>query len=68
MSKYFIPLLQIGADEVSRIPPYVVSVAWSAVFQIYALFAGLFVVAVAALVLMVRRMKIIEAVKLGGTA
>jgi putative ABC transport system permease protein len=68
VSKFFIPFLQVGADEASRIPPYVVDVAWSAIFQIYALFAGLFVIALVALVMMLRRMKIFEAVKLGETA
>lgn len=68
LSSFFIPYLQIGADEVSRIPPYVVDVAWSAIFRVYALFAVLFVVALAALIVMLRRMKIFEAVKLGETA
>ena len=68
VSKFFIPFLQVGADEVSRIPPYVVDVAWSAIFRIYALFAGLFVIALVALIVMLRRMKIFEAVKLGESA
>lgn len=68
VSSFFIPFLQIGADEVSRIPPYVVDIAWSAIFRVYALFALLFVVAFVALIAMLRRMKIFEAVKLGETA
>jgi putative ABC transport system permease protein len=68
VSSFFIPFLQIGVDEVSRIPPYSVDIAWSAIFRIYALFAGLFVVALVALVVMLRRMRIFEAVKLGETA
>ncbi|MBN1247859.1 MAG: FtsX-like permease family protein [Anaerolineae bacterium] len=68
VSAFFIPFLQIGADEVSRIPPYVVDIAWSAIFRIYALFGLLFVVAFAALIVMLRRMRIFEAVKLGETA
>jgi putative ABC transport system permease protein len=67
VSRFFIPFLQIGVDEVSRIPPYVVDVAWSAIFRIYALFAVLFVVALTALIVMLRRMRIFEAVKLGET-
>lgn len=68
VSSFFIPFLQVGADEVSRIPPYVVDIAWSAIFRIYALFGVLFVVALAALIVMLRRMRIFEAVKLGETA
>ncbi len=68
LSLLFIPYLQIGADEVSQIPPYVVEIAWSAILRIYALFAVLFVVALVTLIVMLRRMKIFEAVKLGETA
>ncbi|HOT92929.1 MAG TPA: ABC transporter permease [Anaerolineae bacterium] len=68
VSKFFIPFLQVGADEASRIPPYAVDIAWSAIFPIYALFGILFVVALIALVIMLRRMKIFQAIKLGETA
>jgi putative ABC transport system permease protein len=67
VSKFFIPFLQIGADEASRIPPYQVDIAWSAVFRIYLLFGLLFIVALVALIAMLRRMRIFEAVKLGQT-
>jgi putative ABC transport system permease protein len=68
VSAFFIPFLQIGVDEVSRIPPYSVDIAWSAIFRIYMLFGLLFIVALVALVVMLRRMRIFEAVKLGETA
>lgn len=68
VSSFFIPFLQIGVDEASRIPPYSVEIAWSAIFNIYALFGALFVVALFALIGMLRRMRIFEAVKLGETA
>lgn len=68
VSAFFIPFLQIGADEAARIPPYNVDIAWSAIFQIYTLFGALFVVALIALVVMLRRMKIFQAIKLGETA
>ena len=67
VSKFFIPFLQIGADEASRIPPYQVDIAWSAVFRIYALFGLLFIFALITLIVMLRRMRIFEAVKLGQT-
>jgi putative ABC transport system permease protein len=68
VSAFFIPFLQVGVEEVARIPPYVVDIAWSAVFRVYALFGVLFVAALATLVAMLRRMKIFQAIKLGETA
>ncbi len=68
VSNFFIPFLQIGVDESARIPPYIVDIAWPAIFRIYVLFGALFFVALAALIVMLRRMKIFEAVKLGETA
>jgi putative ABC transport system permease protein len=67
VSRFFIPYLQVGIDEVSQIPPYTVDVAWSAILRIYVLFGVLFVVALVALTVMLRRMRIFEAVKLGET-
>ena len=68
VSKFFIPFLQVSVDEASRIPPYSVDIAWSAIFRVYALFGLLFVAALVALVAMLRRMKIFQAIKLGETA
>jgi len=68
VSKFFIPFLQISVDEASRIPPYSVEIAWPAIFRVYALFGLLFVVALVALVIMLRRMKVFQAIKLGETA
>ncbi len=52
VSEFFIPFLQIGVDEASRIRSYVVDVAWTEIFRIYGLFVMLFVVALAALIVM----------------
>ena len=67
VSNLFIPYLQVGADEAARIPPYLVEIAWPAVFQIYALFGLLFLVTLIILVILLRRMRIFEAIKLGET-
>lgn len=67
VSNFFIPYLQIGADAASRIPPYLVEIAWPAIFQIYALFGLLFLVTLIILVILLRRMRIFEAIKLGET-
>jgi putative ABC transport system permease protein len=68
VSSFFIPYLQVGAEEMARIPPYDVNIAWSAVFRVYGLFGLLFVVALIVLVVMLQRMKIFQAIKLGESA
>ena len=66
-SELFIPYLQVGADVVSRTPPYLVEMAWPAIIRIYALFGLLFLVALSILVVLLMRMKIFQAIKLGET-
>ena len=65
VSKFFIPQLQLGNDLAARIPPFVVQIDWPSVFQIYILFGLLFVVAMVILILLLMRMKIFQAIKLG---
>lgn len=67
ISHLFIPYLQVGAAAADLTPPYLVEIAWPAVFRIYALFALLFLVAVAALTFLLRRMRLFQAIKLGET-
>jgi len=50
------------------VPPYLVEIAWPAVFQIYGLFVLLFLAAVAVLTWLLRRMRLFQAIKLGETA
>jgi putative ABC transport system permease protein len=66
-SHLYIPYLQIGLDAASRVPPFQVEIAWPAVFQIYSLFGALFMVTLVVLVVLLRRMKIFQAIKLGET-
>jgi putative ABC transport system permease protein len=66
-SYLYIPYLQIGLDAASRVPPFQVEIAWPAVFQIYGLFGALFLVTLVVLVVLLRRMKIFQAIKLGET-
>jgi putative ABC transport system permease protein len=68
MSQLFIPFLQIGTEASDLVPPYLVEIAWTAVNQIALLFGLLFLVAMLALGILLRRMKIFQAVKLGETA
>ena len=50
-----------------RTPPYEVQIAWPAIYRIWALFGGLFVIALAALAALLLRMRVFQAVKLGET-
>lgn len=67
MSQRFIPFLQTGRREADFVPPYLVEIAWPAISQIYVLFGLLFLGAFVVLSLLLRRMKVFEAVKLGET-
>lgn len=67
VSRLFIPYLQVADSAADLVPPYLVEIAWPAVFQIYLLFLLLFVLVLAVLGLVLRRMRIFQAIKLGET-
>ncbi len=67
VSQIFIPSLQVGDSVTELIPPFIVEIAWPAIFRIYALFGTLFAVALTALAVLLMRMKIFQAIKLGET-
>jgi putative ABC transport system permease protein len=67
VSAWFIPYLQVGVEASSHYPPFVVAIAWPAIMRIYLLFAILFLAALAGLTILLLRMKIFQAVKLGET-
>jgi len=61
----FIPYLQVGAGAAAQVPPFVVQIAWEKLWLIYVVFGAMFLAAVAVLVVLLLRMRIFEAVKLG---
>lgn len=67
MSEVYIPYLQVGTDAAALTPPFQVQIAWQAIMRIYALFGILFVVALTVLAVLLLRMKIFQAIKLGET-
>jgi putative ABC transport system permease protein len=67
ISKLFIPYMQMGAEPSELVPPFMVEIAWPDIFRIYALFGLLFVVALVILAVLLMRMKIFQAIKLGET-
>jgi putative ABC transport system permease protein len=64
-SSLFIPYLQVGADKTVLVPPFVVQIAWKELWTIYAVFGAMFVLAVIVLMVLLLRMRVFEAVKLG---
>ncbi len=65
VSRTFIPFLQSGSKAVDLIPPYLVEIAWQALVQIVGLFSIVFLLSMLALALLLRKMRIFEAIKLG---
>jgi putative ABC transport system permease protein len=66
-SRLFIPFLQIGSGAAAQVPPFIVQIAWDQIVVIYAVFGAMFVAAVLVLIILLVRMKVFEAVKLGET-
>lgn len=64
-STIFIPFFQVGSDKTAFVPPFVVQIAWNQVLTIYLVFGVMFLIAVIVLAILLIRMKIFEAVKLG---
>jgi len=60
-SRLFIPFLQVGPQT----PPFVVRIAWGELSGVYAVFGVMFAAAVLALGVLLGRMRVFEAVKLG---
>jgi putative ABC transport system permease protein len=67
ISQVFIPYLQIGTGPTANVPPYQVEIAWYAINRLYVLFGALFLVAFAVLIVLLMRMKVFQAIKLGET-
>ena len=64
-SELFIPFLQVGAGPAARVPPFQVIIAWPTILRIYGLMGVLFVVTLILLAVLLLRMRIFQAVKMG---
>lgn len=67
ISNLFIPYMQVGSGPAAQTPPFVVQISWPDVFRLYALFGVLFFGALGILMMLLLRMKIFQAIKLGET-
>ena len=67
VSLLYIPYMQFVSSLEGLVPPYVVTMAWTEIAQIVALFMGTFLLIMLILLVILRRMRIFAAVKLGET-
>jgi putative ABC transport system permease protein len=61
----FIPFLQVRGGPHPQTPPFLVRIAWDQIGVIYLVFGAMLVLAVMVTLLLLRRMKLFQAVKLG---
>jgi len=67
-SRLFIPYLQVRGGPHPQTPPFIVQIAWGDIFQIYVVLGGMLLVGVAVMLILLARMRVFEAVKLGEVA
>ena len=67
VSVLYIPYMQFVSSLEGTVPPYVVTLAWNEIGQIIALFLATFALIMLILLVILRRMRIFQAVKLGET-
>ena len=66
-SKLYIPYMQVGTNTAELIPPFEVLIPWEMITQIYWLFGALFGISLLISMILLRRMRIFEVIKLGET-
>jgi len=66
-SMTFIPFMQIGREAADLIPPFKILIAWDSIYQIYWMFGILFGLTLVVSIILLRRMRIFQAIKLGET-
>jgi putative ABC transport system permease protein len=66
-SRLFIPYFQMGSDKTALVPPFIVQVAWGQLGIILVAFVAMFLLAIVVLAVLLTRMRVFEAVKLGET-
>jgi putative ABC transport system permease protein len=65
VSQLFIPFMQVGGALAGSVPPFVVRIAWRDLTLIYASLGVALIVALAIMLVSLRRLKAFEAIKLG---
>jgi putative ABC transport system permease protein len=65
-SRLYIPLLQVGMGAHGKTPPFLVSPAWDDMARVYLVFGVMVLITLGALVQQLVRLRINEALQLGG--
>ena len=67
VSRLFIPFMQVGGSMAANVPPFIVRIAWENLALIYGALAIALFIALTIMMLLLRRLKAFEAIKLGAT-
>jgi len=67
ISRLFIPFMQVGGSLASSLPPFVVRIAWENLIVIYGALGFALFFALTIMLILLRRLKAFEAIKLGAT-
>jgi len=67
ISRLFIPFMQVGGSLASSLPPFVVRIAWENLIVIYGALGFALFFARTIMLILLRRLKAFEAIKLGAT-
>jgi putative ABC transport system permease protein len=66
--RIFIPFFQVGEGRAALTPPFIVHIAWERMGVIFGVFGVMYITAVLVLIILLLRMRLFEAVKLGEIA
>ena len=66
-SRLFIPFLRVADAKGATAPPFLVDISWTGVTTVYIAFGVMLVVALAFMAILLSRMRLFEAIKLGET-
>ncbi len=67
VSRMFIPFMQVGGSLAANIPPFIIRIAWENLAIIYGALGVALFIALSIMMLLLRRLKAFEAIKLGAT-
>lgn len=67
VSRLFIPFFQVGGAAGTQIPPYLVHLAWAQILGLCGLYGLLYVLSVWVMLMIMRRIKIFQVIKMGNS-
>jgi putative ABC transport system permease protein len=64
-ARLFVPFYQLGTTVEARTPPFIVVIAWAEIGRLLVILGGMLLITLLATMLLLRRLRIHEAIKLG---